>query len=102
MKKLSLAFLFVCCTMTMSAQNDYIKVNYNGAKPTIKDFAWSFLKAMEAERKTAEECDRELYAVLMDMKDALERHNNGLALDEGVTITIDQKNGYLLYEDKED
>ena len=42
MKRLSLAIMFVFCTLAMAAQ-DGIKVKFQGASPDIMDFAWRFL-----------------------------------------------------------
>jgi len=39
MKRLSLAIVLLCSTMVITAQ-ETIRVNYQGAKPTIGDFAW--------------------------------------------------------------
>ena len=42
MKRLSLAIALLCSTMMLSAQ-ETIRVNYQGARPTISDFAWALL-----------------------------------------------------------
>ena len=38
MKRLSLATIFACCMLAVAAQEG-IQVKYQGAKPTIRDFA---------------------------------------------------------------
>ena len=91
MKRLSFAIFFACCTLASAAQ-DAIRVNYKGAKPTINDFAWAFLFSDEDDE---EECDQEATA---GIKQALSRHRQSLPQEEGVTFTIDEKNGYILYE----
>ncbi|MBQ4367259.1 MAG: hypothetical protein II786_04160 [Muribaculaceae bacterium] len=91
MKRLSLVIIFACFILAMSAQDGF-RVHFQGAKPTITDLAWAFLCDCEA---NDEECgDRPALAV----KDALSRHRKGLPQEEGVTLRIDQKNGYILYE----
>ena len=56
MKRLSLTIIFACCTLAIVAQEDGFRVNYQGAKPTIKDFALAYISSLISE---AEECDEE-------------------------------------------
>ena len=95
MKRISLAIIFACCTLALAAQ-DAIRVNYQGARPTISDFAWAYLFSDEDDE---DECDAEAFA---GVKQALERHREGLPQEEGVTFTVDEKNGYILYEDRQE
>ena len=89
MKRISLAFIFVCFALSLTAQ-DNIKVKYKGAHPTISDFAWAFLTADEGD----DECgDHPTYAV----RDAMIQQRKGLPLEDGETLTIDDKNGYVEY-----
>ena len=91
MKRITFAIIFACCAMALVAQNG-IRVNYKGAKPTITDFAWAFVYSIYNDE---DECgDRPTNAIM----EALERKRKGLPQEEGVTLTIDEKNGYLLYE----
>ena len=46
MKRLSLAIVFACCTLTVAAQEEGFRVNYQGAKPTIKDFAKAYITSL--------------------------------------------------------
>ena len=87
--------MFVCCTMALTAQ-DAIRVNYKGAKPTITDFAWAFLFSEDDDE---EECDQEATGWV---KNALENYRKGLPQDEGVTFNVDEKNGYIYCEYKQD
>ena len=48
MKRLSLAIMFVFCTLAMAAQ-DGIKVKFQGASPDIMDFAWSYVTSSDGE-----------------------------------------------------
>lgn len=91
MKRTAFALIFACCTLAMMAQ-DGIKVNYKGAKPTISDFAWALFAAIDEDEE--ESGDRPAYAI----REAMIRQRNGLPQDEGVTLIVDEKNGYILYE----
>ena len=57
MKKNLLLFIFACFTLSTMAQEDVIRVNYKGAKPTITDFAWAYLFSDDED-----ECDQEATA----------------------------------------
>ena len=90
MKKLSWVIFFACCTMALAAQ-DVISVNYRGAKPTISDFAWAYVQAVD----NIEECgDKPSNAIMY----AMERQREGLPLKDGETFVVDEKNGYICYE----
>ena len=89
MKRISLAIIFACCMLTLAAQ-DAIRVNFKGANPTITDFALAFLADDDDE-----ECDTEATA---GVQNALDNYINGLEQDDDVTFTVDEKNGYILYE----
>ena len=93
MKRIALTILFVCCTLALAAQ-DGIKVNYQGEKPTISDLAWAFLSADDGEEELEGEADESFNAV----KQAWIRHREGLPQEENETLTVDEKNGFVLYE----
>ena len=93
MKRIALVILFVSCTLVMAAQNG-IKVNYQGEKPTISDLAWAFLSADDGEEELEGEADESFNAV----KQAWIRHREGLPQEENETLTVDEKNGFVLYE----
>ena len=93
MKRLSLAIMFVFCTLAMAAQ-DVIRVNYQGDKPTISDFITAYLAPTYGEDG---ECDNE---AMNGIRNAWERHRKGLKQDEGDTFTLDAKNGFAVYEYK--
>ncbi|MBQ7691160.1 MAG: hypothetical protein IJT30_08250 [Muribaculaceae bacterium] len=91
MKRKTLAILFVGCALALAAQ-DHIQVNYQGTTPTISDFAWAFLTSLDNDE---EECgDKPTNAI----KAAWIQLREGKPLDEGIALTIDNANGYLLYE----
>ena len=97
MKRLSLAIIFACCTLAIVAQEDGFRVNYQGAKPTIKDFALAYITSLISE---AEECDEEGMSLYENLQDAIKCQAKGLPLEANRTLTIDQKNGFLVYEHK--
>lgn len=97
MKRLLFAALFFCCALTMSAQDGVIRVNYSGAKPAISDFARAYLFAplenVEGEDLWVDEATNAV-------KEAWKRYQKGIPQPEGVTLSIDQKNGFVVYESK--
>ena len=96
MKRLSLAIALLCSTMMLAAQ-ETIRVNYQGAKPTISDFAWALLS-----NYVWNEEDDVLNESTNAAKQAWTQYRKGLPLDEGDKITVDQKNGYAVYESRDD
>ncbi len=91
-RKTILAIIFACCTLTLMAQN-VIRVNYQGSKPTISDFAWAFLSSVNDDDCCSEES-------INAIKQAWIWHRKGIPLNEGETLFIDRENGYVLYESR--
>ena len=96
MKKVSLIILLVCCTLALAAQDGAFKVNYQGATPTISDFAWAYLYNVVEDGDDVD-CANESERAI---KQAWIKHRKGQPQDENETLTIDEKNGYVLYESK--
>ena len=92
MKRFSLTIIIALCVMAMSAQ-DAIRVNYKGASPTISDFVSALVASRDNDDD--EECVDEAFNAIAY---AWEQYHKGLPLEEGQTLTIDEKNGYVLYE----
>ena len=92
MKRFSLTIIIALCVMAMTAQ-DAIKVNYKGASPTINDFVSALVASRENDDE--EECVDEAFNAIAH---AWDLYHKGLPLEEGTTLTIDEKNGYVLYE----
>ena len=84
MKRLSLTIMLACCMLTMAAQED-IKVNYQGAKPTISDFITAFLAPVYGEDG---ECDESTNAV----RNAWERYQKGIKQPESNTGFVGKSN----------
>ena len=93
MKRQSLAIIFACCALALAAQ-DVIKVNYEGKKPTISDFAWAFLSDYVYD-ENSDDC---LDEVRNGVKHAWMQYRKGAPLNEWETLTVDNKNGYAVYE----
>ena len=98
MKRLSLAIVFACCTLAMAAQEG-IRVDYRGERPTIKDFAKAYITFSLSEE---EECEAEGLAIYKDLQRAITLQEKGRPLDDDETLTLDTKNGFLVYEQKWD
>ena len=92
MKKIASAIILSCLTLSLMAQNG-IKVNCKGSSPTVTDFAWAAFPSLNYEDE--EECGDRPWRAL---ENAMTRHSKGLQLENGETLTIDSKNGYILYE----
>ena len=98
MKRLSLAIILACCTLAMAAQEG-IRVDYRGERPTIKDFAKAYITFSLSEE---EECEAEGLAIYKDLQRAITLQEKGRQLDDDETLTLDTKNGFLVYEQKWD
>ena len=96
MKRKSLAIIFACCVLALAAQ-DAIKVNYKGKKPTISDFAWAFLSDYVYD-ENADDC---LDEVKSSVKQAWTLYRQGASQKKGETLTVDNKNGYAIFEHQE-
>ena len=97
MKRLSLAIIFACFTLVVAAQEGF-RVDYQGTRPTIKDFVKAYLTSILSEE--VEECEEEGMAIYRNLQSAITNKEKGLPLDENKTLTIDMKNGFLVYEQK--
>lgn len=96
MKRIALAIVVTCLTLSLMAQNG-IKVNYKGSKPTVADFAWAAFYSLNHEDED-ESGDRP-WRIL---ENAMERYSKGLPQEESEKLVIDSKNGYILFEKSND
>jgi len=92
MKRIASAFFLFCLALSLVAQNG-IKVNFKGSSPTVTDFAWAAFPSLNYEDED-ESGDRPWRA----LENAMTRYSKGLPQEDGVTLTIDSKNGYILFE----
>ena len=95
MKRTTFALLFACLVLSVAAQDSY-KVNYTGAKPTIKDFAQAYFSQVEVWDDPVEEVG--LDEATNAFKGAWMRYHEGVEQPDDVKFVVDEKNGYILYE----
>ena len=92
MKRVSLTIIMVCCMLAAAAQN----VSRGGQKSAainICDLVSDYI-APDADEGEEEECDESMNA----LRGAWERYLNGLPQEEGETLVVDVKNGYVCLE----
>jgi hypothetical protein len=98
-KVLLLASLLAFSVLGLSAQS--FPVQFQGEKPTISDLAWAYVNyestPAEGEEEEEECADESARAV----KSAMTRQRANKAQEPGVTLSIDQRNGFVLYEWKD-
>ena len=90
MKRESLSIILACCALALVAQ-DGIRVNYKGANPTISDFVTAFVTS--SDNVDEEDCcaDEAFNAIGY----VWEKYQKGIPLEEGQTLTLDEKNGFV-------
>ena len=81
--------MLALCTMGVWAQEG-IKVEFEGASPNIFDFAWSYLLNLDV--------NCEDYEATSGIRDAMERYLQNENQDDGVTLIVDKKAGFISYE----
>lgn len=89
MKRLSFAIMLTLCTMGVWSQEG-IKVEFEGASPNIFNLAWSYLLNYDS--------NSEDYEAASGIRDALERYLQDEKQDDGVTLIVDKKAGFISYE----
>ena len=95
MKKIFAMVAMMVMTLTVSAQEGGIRVNYQGAKPTISDFVTAFLNARS---EGDDDCSDESFNAVQQ---AWNKHIKGKKLSSNETISVDQKNGFVVYETRD-
>ena len=68
MKRLSLAIIFACFTLAVAAQEGF-RVDYQGTRPTIKDFVKAYLTSILSEE--VEECEAEGLGIYESLQRAI-------------------------------
>ncbi len=101
-KVLLLPSLLVFSVLGLSAQ-ETISVNFQGEKPNISDFAWAYVnyELAPAEDEDEEEGEGFYNESIGAVKNAMEKQRANKAQEPGVTLSIDQRNGFVLYEWKD-
>lgn len=82
----SLLLMVIALLMGLAAQAQSIRVNYSGAKPTIADFVSANL---------SQEDDEEM---IKGIWEDWTSHQQGKALSNGASFTVDVKNGFIRYD----
>ena len=100
MKRLSIAIILACFTLAVAAQEG-IQVKYQGAKPTIRDFAKAYLYSLFNPEDGGEPEGDGLY-LYESLQQAIASQDKKLPLKKGTALTIDLRNGFLFYEEKQD
>ena len=96
MKRIFLVSVFAFIASALVAQNS-IKVNYQGAKPTISDFATAFLKAYVYDENEDVLDESRSY-----MKSVWMQHLKGERLEATEKLTVDKANGFISLESYDD
>ena len=91
-----MAIMLALWTLGVWAQNGKIEVKFLGSYPDIIDFAWAYATHTEGNE------DTELDESTAALQQALESYRTGREQQEGFTITVDKKAGYILVESKHD
>jgi hypothetical protein len=76
----------IAIMMSMAVQAQGIRVNYKGAMPTISDFVTAYL---------SQEDDEEM---IWGIREDWECHQQGKALSNGASFTVDVRNGFIRYD----
>lgn len=100
-KVLLLASLLAFSVLGLSAQVS-VPVTFQGEKPTISDFAWAYVNyATMPEEGDEEEEEGYFNESIGAVKNAMSLQRANKALGAGETLSIDQRNGFVLYEWKD-
>ena len=93
MKRLSLAIMFACCRLAVAAQEGF-RVDYQGARPAIKDFVKAYLTSILFEE--VEECATKRMSYTHAPGFDVEYFNKSYALPrtgKDIIVTTWHKNG---------
>lgn len=91
MKKNVFAFALALFAMAMTAHESGIKVKFQGAQPAITDFVDAYVAVIDRDNAD-EECVNESLGAFSY---AWSRYRKGLPQEEGTTLTVDKKNGFV-------
>ena len=93
----ALILAFVALTLAAQEESSRFKVNIQGDRPTISDLVWALISAKDEAGDPV--IDGEVTGAIYE---AWKRNRDGIPQLEGETLTIDQKNGFVLYEHQMD
>ena len=92
MKKILFAMILACAALSVQAQE--FPVKFKGAQPNIRDFITALTAPVYGE-------DGEMDESMNYLRHAWRQFCNNKPQDEGVTFSLDEKNGYACYEYRE-
>ena len=98
-KVLLLVSLLAFSVLGLSAQSFPIK--FQGEKPNISDFAWAYVNYELTPAEDEEDEEGYYNESIGAVKNAMDKQRANKAQNPGVTLTIDQRNGFVLYEWKD-
>ncbi|MCR5560937.1 MAG: hypothetical protein K6F58_03865 [Bacteroidales bacterium] len=103
MKKVLLSACLLAFSLLGLSAQETIPVNFQGEKPTISDLAWAYVNyATMPEEGDEEEEEGYFNESIGAVKNAMSLQRANKALGAGETLSIDQRNGFVLYEWKGD
>ena len=83
----------------MFAQEEVIRVEFNGKQPTIRDFMQAYFQSLP-DINDLDECDVEGMQLLENFRIAVLYQSEDVALRPTEKLEIDLKNGYACYEQR--
>ena len=98
-KVLLLVSLLAFSVLGLSAQS--FPVKFQGEKPNISDFAWAYVNYELAPAEEEEDEEGYYNESIGAVKNAMEKQRANKAQDPDVTLAIDLRNGFVLYEWKD-
>lgn len=98
-KVLLLVSLLAFSVLGLSAQS--FPVKFQGEKPNISDFAWAYVNYELTPAEDEEEEEGYYNESIGAVKNAMEKHRANKTLGPGSMLSIDLRNGFVLYEWKD-
>ena len=98
-KVLLLVSLLAFSVLGLSAQS--FPVKFQGEKPNISDFAWAYVNYELTPAEDEEDEEGYYNESIGAVKNAMDKQRANKAQDPDVTLAIDLRNGFVLYEWKD-
>lgn len=101
MKKVLLSACLLAFSLLGLSAQETIPVNFQGEKPTISDLAWAYVNYELTPAEDEEEEEGYYNESIGAVKNAMEKHRANKTLEPGTMLSIDLRNGFVLYEWKD-
>lgn len=101
MKRTLSAIALLLTMLSMMAQDDAVRVDFQGKQPTISDFLQAYLNTIGDINEVCD-CCAEGLVIYDNLRVAALYQDAGIELEKNETLIIDKRNGYLLYEQRHD